>query len=208
MKLEVLDIKGKKVEDMDVSSQIFGVKPNLIVLGQYIRAYLSNQRQGTSSSKTRGEVSGGGKKPWKQKGTGRARAGSTRGPIWRHGGISHGPKPKSWYLDIPKKMKRLALFSALSSKYSENKIKVLDSLSLKQPKTKEIVQMISSLDLNDKLLIVFDVINENNFKSARNIFGVKTALVDNLNAFEVMKSKNILFLKDGIKNLEGKYEIE
>ena len=208
MKLEVFDIKGKKIEDIEVSSRVFGVKPNITAVAQYIRAYLSNQRQGTSSTKNRGEVSGGGKKPWKQKGTGRARAGSTRGPIWRHGGVSHGPKPKSWYLNIPKKIKRLALFSALSSKYSDNKIKVLESLKLEKPKTKEVVQIIDALGLNDKLLIVFDHKDERNFKSTRNISGVTTALVDNLNAFEIMKSRNVLFLKEGIKILESKYETE
>ena len=208
MKLEVFDKKGKKVEDMSVSSRVFGIKPNTVAVAQYIRAYLSNQRQGTSSAKTRGEVSGGGKKPWKQKGTGRARAGSTRGPIWRHGGISHGPKPKSWYLDIPKKIKRLALSSALSSKYSDNKIKVLESLELEKPKTKEVIKIIDALGLNGKILIVFDKKDENNLKSVSNISGVFTALADNLNAFEVIKSETLLFLKNGVKILESKYEIE
>ena len=208
MKLEVFDKKGKKVEDMSVSSRVFGIKPNTVAVAQYIRAYLSNQRQGTSSAKTRGEVSGGGKKPWKQKGTGRARAGSTRGPIWRHGGISHGPKPKSWYLDIPKKIKRLALSSALSSKYSDNKIKVLESLELEKPKTKEVIKIIDALGLNGKILIVFDKKDENNLKSVSNISGVFTALADNLNAFEVIKSETLLFLKNGVKILESKYEVE
>lgn len=206
MKLDIFDKNGKKLGEIKISKSIFGIVPNIFALGQYIRVYLNNQRQGTSSTKTRGEVSGGGKKPWKQKGTGRARAGSNRSPIWRHGGITHGPKPKSWRLEVPKNVKKLALFSALSSKYSDNKIKVLDLLKIEKPKTKEIVKIIKALELESKSLIILDKKNDSVYKSVRNIPGMTTSSVENLNAFEIVKTKNILFLSDSLKALETKYE--
>ncbi|EKE00145.1 MAG: hypothetical protein ACD_22C00084G0003 [uncultured bacterium] len=206
-KIDVFDIKGNSVEQMSLSKEVFGIEPNEEALKQYIRVYQNNQRQGTSSTKTRGEVSGGGIKPWKQKGTGRARVGSSRNPIWRHGGISHGPKPKDWSLKLPKQVKRLAILSALSMvATTENKMKVLDKLELKTPKTKTICEMLKKLDLGYKTLIVLGSVNENVMKSIRNIENVSFVNADSLNAYEVMNARKVLFLKDAVKSLEKKYE--
>src|SRR3989344_2069599 len=147
MKIDVLDIKGKKVDEITLKKEIFGIEPNETVLAQYVRVYRTNQRQGTSSTLNRGEVSGGGKKPWKQKGTGRARVGSTRNPIWVHGGVAHGPKPKDWTLKLPKKVKRLALISALSSAVEKKKLTVLDKIEIESPKSKLVSEIVKNLDL-------------------------------------------------------------
>jgi large subunit ribosomal protein L4 len=205
MKVKVFNEKGKALEEMEVSKDIFGVEPNQALLAQYIRVFQNNQRQGTSSTKTRGEVSGGGKKPWKQKGTGRARVGSSRSPIWRHGGISHGPKPKDWSLAFPKQMKTLAMKSALSFKCLNDSIKVLESFNVKEPKTKEFLNFLKELDIKGKILLVSEKNNTNLLKSVRNIKGVTLSNISVLNAYEVLHAKNIIFLKDAVHKLEEKY---
>lgn len=206
MKHIILDKTGKKSSELELSDSIFNIEPNLTALSHYIRVYLSNQRQGTSSSLTRGEVSGTGKKPWKQKGTGRARTGSLRTPIFRHGGISHGPKPKSWTLSIPNKIKRLALLSALSLKVKNNNLKILEEITLNAPKTKEMHDLIKTLEVKGKTLLLLDKNDLNMRKSVENLANVSTALVENLNAYQVFKNRTLVMLKPAVKILEEKYE--
>jgi large subunit ribosomal protein L4 len=206
MKTQVVDKNGKQVEDITLKTEVFGVKPNDTLLSQYLRVFQFNQRQGNASTKSRGEVSGSGRKPWKQKGTGNARAGSKRSPIWRHGGIAHGPKPKSWGLDFPKKMRRLALMIALSQKHADNKMVVIDSLKFKTPSAKEASTVLTNLKMDGKSLIVLDDNNHDIIKSFSNIKGTKTAFWNNLNTHEVLMSKNLLFTKDAILKVQEKYE--
>ena len=206
MKLEVLDIKAKKMEQVEVSDAVFGRKPNLDLLTQYVRVFLSNKRQGTSSTKTRGEVSGGGKKPWKQKGLGRARHGSSRSPLWRKGGITHGPKPKSWVLSLPKKMVRAAIVSALSSKVSGGSVRVLEFGTIEKPNTAQFAAFIQKAELTGKSLFV---LNSNSLpirKSLANIDGVSVSQASNLNAFELLNNRNIVFFKDAALAVNDKYE--
>jgi len=204
MNLDVLDKQGNTLEQLTLNKDIFGVKPNKTLVAQYVRVYLANQRQGTSSTKTRGEVSGGGIKPWRQKGTGRARVGSSRNPIWVHGGVSHGPKPKSWSLRMPQKMKRAALLSVLTSKLLANQIKILNKIETQQPKTKDMTELLTNLKLTGKTLIILDSKNDSVRKSAENIKNVTTTLADVLNAYEVLKAKNIIFEKAAVLKLEEK----
>jgi len=205
MKLNILDNKGKILEEITLSKELFGQDANDNLLAQYIKVYTANQRQGTSSTKTRGEVSGGGKKPFKQKHTGRARAGSTRGPIWRHGGISHGPKPKDWSLDLPKKMRKLALAVALSSKFSNKNITIINDLAIKESKTKLVAELLSTLKLPNKTLIVSNTKDNNLVLASNNIPGLETAIVSNVNAYQVLKARNVLFVKDAVETLESRY---
>jgi large subunit ribosomal protein L4 len=206
MKVNVIDIKGNTVEELKLDKSVFGIEPNNPALLQYLRVFNFNQRQGTSAAKTRGEVSGGGAKPWRQKGTGRARVGSTRNPIWRHGGASHGPKPQDWSLKLPKKIKRLAIISAISSAFNDDKAKVLSSLEMKEPKTKELAGVITDLKLNGKTLLVLGKKDANVIKSAENIKGLQTTLAENLNAYELLNARNVVFLKDAVLSLEQKYK--
>ena len=205
MKIDVFDKTGKSVEKMELSESVFGVKPNEALLSQYLRILDSNQRQGTSATKTRSEVSGGGRKPWRQKGTGRARHGSIRSPIWVGGGISHGPQPKDWSLTFPKKMKRQAVVSALSLKQENKQLKVLNDLSFKKPKTKEMVEILENLKLRGKTLLVVTKSDENILKSTRNIAGLTVSLSENLNGYDLLKNANVLFVKDAIGKVQDKY---
>ncbi len=205
MKVQVLDKKGNKVEEITLKKEVFGIEPNLEVIKQYIRVYRANQRQGTSSTKSRGEVSGGGTKPWRQKGTGRARVGSSRNPLWRHGGVAHGPQPKDWTLTLPKKIKQMAMKSALSILAKENRMTVLDSIDMEMPKTKEILNILENLKLNGKTLIVINGSNPNAVKSARNIKGIKTTEAGTLNAYDILEARNVLFVKDAVKTVQEKY---
>lgn len=205
MKVNVFDLKGEKLEEINLSDKIFGIEPNAEVLKQYVRVYYSNQRQGTSSTKNKSEVSGGGKKPWQQKGTGRARQGSTRNPTWVHGGVAHGPKPKSWKLSLSKNMKELALKSALSQRMSEKKIVIIDKVNIEKPSTKDFIKSLEKLKITGKLLLVWSDKNENLVKSARNIPGVSLSNVGSLGAFDVMRSENAVFLKDAILKIEERY---
>ena len=204
-KIDVYDIEGKKVENIDLKEEIFGIIPNEAIVHSVIVNYLANQRQGTQSTKTRAEVRGGGKKPWRQKGTGRARQGSIRAPHWVGGGIALGPKPRSYNYKLNKKEKRLAIKSCLSSKVIESELTVLNKLELKEIKTKEVVRVLNNLKLDGKTLILLPESNEIVQKSARNIEGVKTLSVNTINAYDLVNYKNLVITLDTVKKLEEVY---
>ena len=203
-KVDVYDIKGKKVSDIELADSVFGIEPNENIVHAVLVNYLANQRQGTQSTKTRAEVRGGGRKPWRQKGTGRARQGSIRAPQWMKGGIALGPKPRSYKYAIPKKMRKLALKSVLTSKVEEKELIVVDKLELKEIKTKEMVKVLNNLNTK-KALIVLSEKNLNVQASARNIENVKTTLVNTINVFDLLKYDNLVVTEDAIKKLEEVY---
>ena len=204
-KIDVYDIEGKKVSTVDLKEEIFGIEPNEAVVHSVLVNFLANQRQGTQSTKTRAEVSGGGRKPWRQKGTGRARQGSIRAPQWIKGGIALGPKPRSYKYQVNKKEKRLAIKSCLSSKVLENELVVVDSMPLKEIKTKEMAKVLTNLKVEGKTLILLREKNETVQKSARNIEGVKTTLVNTINVYDLLKYKNLVITLDTVKKLEEVY---
>ncbi len=204
-KVDVYDIEGKKVSTLDLNEEIFGIIPNENIVHSVLVNYLANQRQGTQSTKTRAEVSGGGKKPWRQKGTGRARQGSTRAPQWIKGGIALGPKPRSYTYKVNKKEKRLAVKSVLSSKVIENELVVVDKLTFDEIKTKKMVSALSNLKVEGKALILLPEKNENVQKSARNIEGVKTSLVNTINVYDLLKYNKLVVTLDAVKKLEEVY---
>jgi len=204
-KVSVYNIEGKKVSDIDLKEEIFGIEPNEAIIHSVLVNYLANQRQGTQSTKTRSEVSGGGRKPWRQKGTGRARQGSIRAPQWIKGGIALGPKPRSYKYTVNRKEKRLAVKSMLSSKVLEESLVVVDKLDLKEIKTKNMVTALNNLKVNGKTLIMLPEKNENVQKSARNIEGVKTTLVNTINVYDLLKYNNLVVTLDTIKKLEEVY---
>ncbi|MEF2620445.1 MAG: 50S ribosomal protein L4 [Clostridia bacterium] len=204
-KIDVYDIEGKKVNDVELNEDIFGIIPNEELVHSVIVNYLANQRQGTQSTKTRAEVRGGGKKPWRQKGTGRARQGSIRAPHWVGGGIALGPKPRSYSYKLNKKEKRLAIKSCLSSKVIENELTVVDKIELKEIKTKEVAKMLNNLKLAGKTLILLPEKNEVIQKSARNIEGVKTLSVNTINAYDLVNYNNLVITLDTVKKLEEVY---
>lgn len=204
-KMDVYDIEGKKVSTVDLKDEIFGIEPNEAVVHSVLVNFLANQRQGTQSTKTRSEVSGGGRKPWRQKGTGRARQGSIRAPQWIKGGIALGPKPRSYKYQVNKKEKRLAIKSCLSSKVLEKELVVVDSLPLKEIKTKEMAKALTNLKVEGKTLILLPEKNETVQKSARNIEGVKTTLVNTINVYDLLKYKNLVVTLDTVKKLEEVY---
>ena len=204
-KIDVYDIEGKKVNDVELNEDIFGIIPNEELVHSVIVNYLANQRQGTQSTKTRAEVRGGGKKPWRQKGTGRARQGSIRAPHWVGGGIALGPKPRSYSYKLNKKEKRLAIKSCLSSKVIENELTVVDKIELKEIKTKEVAKMLNNLKLAGKTLILLPEKNEVIQKSARNIEGVKTLSVIAINAYDLVNYNNLVITLDTVKKLEEVY---
>ena len=204
-KMDVYDIEGKKVSTVDLKDEIFGIEPNEAVVHSVLVNFLANQRQGTQSTKTRSEVSGGGRKPWRQKGTGRARQGSIRAPQWIKGGIALGPKPRSYKYQVNKKEKRLAIRSCLSSKVLEKELVVVDSLPLKEIKTKEMAKALTNLKVEGKTLILLPEKNETVQKSARNIEGVKTTLVNTINVYDLLKYKNLVVTLDAVKKLEEVY---
>ena len=204
-KIDVYDIQGKKVSTVDLKDEIFGIEPNEAVVHSVLVNFLANQRQGTQSTKTRAEVSGGGRKPWRQKGTGRARQGSIRAPQWIKGGIALGPKPRSYKYTVNRKEKRLAIKSCLSSKVLEKELVVVDSLPLKEIKTKEMVNALNNLKVEGKTLILLPEKNETVQKSARNIEGVKTTLVNTINVYDLLKYKNLVITLDTVKKLEEVY---
>ena len=201
----VFDMAGNKQGEMELSATVFGAEINEPVLHSVVRAYLLNQRQGTQSTKTRAEVSGGGIKPWRQKGTGRARQGSTRSPQWVHGGIALGPKPRSWKVSINKKVKRIAMQSALSAKVAENELVVVDSIATGEFKTKKIVEMLKALGADKKALIVLPEVDKFVVKSASNIEGVKTAIPGTLNVYDILKYDMFIVAKDAVKVIEEVY---
>ena len=204
-KIDVYDIEGKKVNDVELNEDIFGIIHNEELVHSVIVNYLANQRQGTQSTKTRAEVRGGGKKPWRQKGTGRARQGSIRAPHWEGGGIALGPKPRSYSYKLNKKEKRLAIKSCLSSKVIENELTVVDKIELKEIKTKEVAKMLNNLKLAGKTLILLPEKNEVIQKSARNIEGVKTLSVNTINAYDLVNYNNLVITLDTVKKLEEVY---
>ena len=204
-KVDVYDIKGKKVSDIELADNVFGIEPNENVVHSVLVNYLANQRQGTQSTKTRAEVRGGGKKPWRQKGTGRARQGSIRAPQWIKGGIALGPKPRSYKYTVNKKEKRLAIKSVLSSKVLEKELTVVDKLELKEIKTKTMVKALTDLKVSGKTLIILPESNKNVLMSSRNIEGVKTIVANNINVFDLLKYTNLILPVDTVKKLEEVY---
>lgn len=204
-KVAVLDMAGKEVEKMDLSDAIFGIEPNTKVLHDMVVNYLANQRQGTQSALTRAEVSGGGKKPWRQKGTGHARQGSTRAPQWTHGGIVFAPKPRDYSYSLNKKVKRLAMKSALSSKVIDNDMIVLDKIALDEYKTKTIAAMLKAIGSEKKALLVLPEVNEKVIASAANIPGVKTAMANTLNVYDILNADKFIVLKDAVAQIEEVY---
>lgn len=204
-KIDVYDINGKKVKELELNEAVFGIEPNEAVVHSVLVNFLANQRQGTQRTKTRSEVSGGGRKPWRQKGTGRARQGSIRAPQWIKGGIALGPKPRSYKYTVNKKERQLAVKSVLSSKVLENELVVVDSLPLNDIKTKEMVKALSNLKVEGKALIMLPEKNEKVQKSARNIEGVKTTLVETINVYDLLKYNKLVVTEDTVKKLEEVY---
>ena len=204
-KITVLDMQGKEVEVIDLPESIFGIEPNQDVMHDVVVNYLANRRQGTQSALTRAEVSGGGKKPWRQKGTGHARQGSIRAPQWRHGGIVFAPKPRDYSYVLNKKVKRLALKSAFSSKFLGNNIIVLDNIKLEEYKTKTMIKILQNIKVEGKSLIVLPEVNNMIIKSSNNIPGVKTSQINNLNVYDILNAKNLVILKDSISKIEEVY---
>lgn len=204
-KAAVLNMAGEKVGEIELSDAVFGIEPNKTVLHTAVVNYLANQRQGTQSTLTRTEVSGGGRKPWKQKGTGHARQGSIRAPQWRHGGVALGPKPRDYSYTINKKVKRLAVKSALSSKVQDNELVVLESLTLDGFKTKAVVDVLNAIKTNKKVLIVMPTADEKVIVSARNIPGVKTTIVGSLNVYDILNCDTFVVLKDAVTAIEEVY---
>ena len=204
-KVSVVNMAGAQVGEIELNDSIFGIEPNQYVMHAVVVNYLANQRQGTQSTKTRSEVSGGGKKPWRQKGTGRARQGSTRAPQWRHGGIALGPKPRDYRYTLNKKVRRLALKSAFSTKVQDNNLIVVDNLDVEGFKTKTIVEMLKSLGVEGKALIVLAGKNDNVYYSTRNIPGVEATLTNTLNVYDILNHDKFIIVKDAVAKLEEVY---
>lgn len=201
----LFDMAGNKKGEIELKAEVFGCEVNEPVLHSVVRAYLLNQRQGTQSTKTRAEVSGGGIKPWRQKGTGRARQGSTRSPQWTHGGIAFGPKPRSWRISINKKVKRIAMKSALSSKVADNEMAVIENLAMDEFKTKTIVNMLKGIGADKKALIVTAESDKFVAESASNIPGVKTATPGTLNVYDILNCDMFVVAKDAVSVIEEVY---
>ena len=204
-KVTVYDMTGKSVGEMNLSDAVFGIEPNAAVMHAAVVNYLANQRQGTQSTLTRAEVRGGGRKPWRQKGTGHARQGSIRAPQWTHGGIALGPKPRDYSYSLNRKVKRLAIKSAFSTKALEENIIVVDNIDVTEYKTKTVVAMLKALGAEKKALIVMPEKNEQFIKSAANIPSVKTALVNTLNTYDVLNAGKFIIAKDAVAKLEEVY---
>ncbi len=204
-KINVVDMAGKVVSELELNDGVFGIVPNKTAMHAAVVNYLANQRQGTQSTLTRTEVSGGGRKPYRQKGTGHARQGSTRAPQWRHGGIALGPKPRSYRLSMNKKLKRLAMLSALSSKTAENEMIVVDEIKTDEFKTKTMVNMLGAIGANGKTLIVLDGVDNKVIKSAANIDKVKTTQVNTLNVYDILNCDKFVIVKGAVEKLEEVY---
>lgn len=200
-KVALYNISGEQVGEVELNDTVFGIEPNEPVLHDAVTMQLANQRQGTHDTKTRAEVRGGGRKPWRQKGTGRARAGSSRSPIWRSGGVVFGPHPRDYSYSLPKKVRRLALKSALSSKVLDNNIVVLDALTMDAPKTQEMVRILGNLKA-DKALVVTAERDVNVEKSARNIAGIKPLKADGVNVYDLLKYTKLVITKDAVAKIE------
>ncbi len=204
-KVTIYDMTGKRVGERELNDAIFAVTPNKAVLHEVVKNYLANQRQGTQSTLTRTEVSGGGKKPWRQKGTGHARQGSTRAPQWTHGGVALGPKPRSYRYTLNRKMKVVGLKSALSAKVAENELILVDAIKLDEYKTKTVVNMLKALGAEGKSLIVTDTVNKMLVGSAGNIPGVKTTIVGEMNTYDVLNSRKMILTVAAVDKLEEVY---
>ncbi len=201
----VLNMQGEEVGKQELSEAVFGIEPNVSVMNDMVKNYLANQRQGTQSALTRSEVSGGGKKPWRQKGTGHARQGSTRSPQWTHGGVVFAPKPRDYTYSLNKKVRRLAMKSALSSKVRDNEMIVLDAVSTEEYKTKTIAEMLKAVGSEKKALIVLGTVDQKVIASARNIPGVKTAQVNTLNVYDILNADKFIVVKDAVAKIEEVY---
>ncbi len=204
-KVKVFDMAGKDVGELELSDAVFGIEPNVQAMHRAVVAYLANQRQGTQSALTRAEVSGGGRKPWRQKGTGRARQGSTRAVQWTHGGIAFAPKPRDYRQSINKKVKRLAILSALSDKVNNDAFIVLDALTLEGYKTKVVADTLKNVKAGKKVLFVLADNNDMAVKSARNIEGVKVAGTNTISTYDIVNADSIVIVKDAVKKLEEVY---
>ncbi len=203
--IKVVNMAGKEVGEIALSEKVFGRKVNEAVLHTAVRAYLMNQRQGTQSTLTRSEVSGGGRKPWKQKGTGHARQGSTRAPQWTHGGIVFAPKPRSYRIELNKGMKRAALFSALSSKVAGGEMIVVDSINATEYKTKNMIGMLSAVGAAKKTLVVLPEVNNFVIKSCANIEGVKTTQWNTINVYDILNCDTLIVAQDAVAKIEEVY---
>ncbi|MDR0880816.1 MAG: 50S ribosomal protein L4 [Clostridioides sp.] len=204
-KLDVLNVQGEKVSEIELAESVFGIEVNEHVLYEVVKNQLANKRQGTQCAKTRAEVRGGGRKPWRQKGTGRARQGSTRAVQWVGGGRAFAPKPRSYRYTLPKKVRRLAMKSALTAKVQSGEVIILDTLNMDAPKTKEFVKILSNVNAAKKALVVTAEKNENIIKSARNIEGVQTSLVNTLNVYDILKFESFIITTDAVKKVEEVY---
>lgn len=203
--IEVLDMAGNKVGDVELAESVFGIEPNTVVMHQMVVNYLANNRQGTQSALTRAEVRGGGRKPWKQKGTGHARQGSTRAPQWTHGGVVFAPKPRSYRFTVNKKVKRLAMKSAFSSKLQDSQLVVVDNVTTEKYSTKTIAAMLKAIGAEKKALIVLESNDTMVVNSARNIPGVKTAQVNTLNVYDIMNADKLVIAKGALSKIEEVY---
>ena len=204
-KAAVYDMAGKEIGEIELSESVFGIEPNKSVMLHMVKNYLANQRQGTQSALTRAEVSGGGKKPWRQKGTGHARQGSTRAPQWTHGGIVFAPKPRDYSYTVNKKVRRLAMKSAFSAKVAANEMVVIDSIAMDEYRTKTIAAMLKAVGAEKKALIVLPEVNEKVIASAANIPGVKTAQVNTLNVYDILNADMFIVAKDAVSKIEEVY---
>ena len=201
----VVDMTGKEVSTMELSDTIFGIEPNAAVMHHMVVNYLANQRQGTQSALTRAEVSGGGRKPWRQKGTGHARQGSTRAPQWTHGGIVFAPKPRDYSYTVNKKVRRLAMKSAFSAKMQAGELIVIDAITTDEFKTKTIVNMLKAVGSEKKALIVLPTVDKKVINSARNIPGVKTAQVNELNVYDMLNADKLIIAKEAVEKIQEVY---
>lgn len=205
MKFDVLDKSGKKVSDVELSDAVFGITPNEKVMHAAVVNFLANQRQGTQSTKTRAEVSGGGRKPWRQKGTGHARQGSTRAPQWTHGGVALGPKPRDYSYRLNKKTKKLAICSALSAKLAAGNLVVVDNIALESVKTKSMVEFLGAVGSTGKALVVTPEVNKNVVLSARNIPGVQTTISSIICVYDILKADKFIVDKAAVEKIQEVY---
>ncbi len=201
-KVALYNMRGEQIGDIDLNDGVFGIEPNEGVVYEFVKMQLANKRVGTACTKTRAEVSGGGKKPWRQKGTGRARVGSSRNPVWRHGGIVFGPKPRSYAYTMPRKMRRLAMKSVLSDKVLENKLIVVDKFDMEAPKTKVMVEALKALNVEGKALLVTGGTNEVVYKASRNIEGVRPVMADFMSVYDIINARTLVLTQDAVARIE------
>lgn len=201
-KVALYNMRGEQIGDVELNNDVFGIEPNEAVVYEFVKMQLANKRVGNACTKTRAEVSGGGKKPWRQKGTGRARVGSSRNPIWRHGGIVFGPKPRSFAYTMPKKVRRLAMKSVLSDKVLQNSIIVVDKFEIDAPKTKTMVEALKALNVTGKTMIVTGGTDMNVYKSARNIEGINPVKADFISVYDIINSRTLVLTQDAVARIE------